>query len=215
MQAYEGMLRAIEQGRESSLRGLQAKIAIAELAEAVLGRICRVIGGGTFSRSSPFGYWFEDVREAARQTDPDLRCDRSEEQRRRTSRGGCATHRDSAGRGRRPRARDRRRRLRLRHFRRLGIGHRGCGVGQAGDIACRSGHRFEAAVEQEGGLSPPARARGEPIVTCRARNGLDACRSSARQSMPIFASKRLTRNRRKVRLCAARRAPATSRSSRS
>jgi hypothetical protein len=88
-------------------------------------------------------------------------------------------------------------------------------VGQAGDIACRSGRRFEAAVEQEGGLSPPARASGEPIVTCRARNGLDACRSSARQSMPIFASKRLTRNRRKVRLCAARRAPATSRSSRS
>jgi hypothetical protein len=62
MQAYEGMLRAIEEGRESSLRGLQAKTAIAELAEEVLNRICRVIGGGTFSRSSPFGYWFEDVR---------------------------------------------------------------------------------------------------------------------------------------------------------
>ena len=48
------------------------------------------------------------------------------------------------------------RRLQLRHFRRLGMGHRGYGcVGQAGDIACRSGHRFETAVEQEGGLSPP------------------------------------------------------------
>ena len=40
----------------------RTKTAIAQLAESVLGRICRVIGGGTFSRSSPFGYWFEDVR---------------------------------------------------------------------------------------------------------------------------------------------------------
>jgi alkylation response protein AidB-like acyl-CoA dehydrogenase len=62
MQAYEGMLRAIEEWRESQLRALQAKTAIAELAEAALVRICRVIGGGTFSRSSPFGYWCEDVR---------------------------------------------------------------------------------------------------------------------------------------------------------
>jgi alkylation response protein AidB-like acyl-CoA dehydrogenase len=61
-QAYEGMLRAMEEGRDSPLRSAQAKTAIAELAESVLGRICRIIGGGTFSRSSPFGYWFEDVR---------------------------------------------------------------------------------------------------------------------------------------------------------
>jgi alkylation response protein AidB-like acyl-CoA dehydrogenase len=61
-QAYEGMLRAMEDGQDSRLRSTQAKTAIAELAESVLGRICRVIGGGTFSRSSPFGYWHEDVR---------------------------------------------------------------------------------------------------------------------------------------------------------
>jgi alkylation response protein AidB-like acyl-CoA dehydrogenase len=61
-QAYEGMLRAIETARDSGLRCVQAKTAIAELAESVLRRICRVIGGGTFSRSSPFGYWLEDVR---------------------------------------------------------------------------------------------------------------------------------------------------------
>ena len=61
-QAYEGMLRGIEEGRDSRLHTLQAKTAIPELAEAVLGRTCRVIGGGTFSRSSPFGHWFEDVR---------------------------------------------------------------------------------------------------------------------------------------------------------
>jgi hypothetical protein len=61
-QAYEGMLRAMETGRDSRLRAVQAKTAIAELAESMLGRICKVIGGGTFSRSSPFGYWYQDVR---------------------------------------------------------------------------------------------------------------------------------------------------------
>jgi alkylation response protein AidB-like acyl-CoA dehydrogenase len=61
-QAYEGMLRAMETGRDSRLRAVQAKTAIAELAESMLGRICKVIGGGTFSRSSPFGYWHQDVR---------------------------------------------------------------------------------------------------------------------------------------------------------
>jgi alkylation response protein AidB-like acyl-CoA dehydrogenase len=61
-QAYEGMLRAIEQDRDRRLRAVQAKTAIAELAESVLRRISWVIGGGTFSRSSPFGYWYEDVR---------------------------------------------------------------------------------------------------------------------------------------------------------
>jgi alkylation response protein AidB-like acyl-CoA dehydrogenase len=61
-QAYEGMLRAMETGRDSRLRAVQAKTAIAELAESMLGRICKVIGGGTFSRSSPFGFWYQDVR---------------------------------------------------------------------------------------------------------------------------------------------------------
>ena len=61
-QAYEGMLRAMEAAQDTALRSVQAKTAIAELAESVLRRICRVIGGGTFSRSSPFGYWLEDVR---------------------------------------------------------------------------------------------------------------------------------------------------------
>jgi len=61
-QAYEGMLRAMEEGRDSRLRTVQAKTAIAELAETALSRICRVLGGGTFSQSSPFGHWYEDVR---------------------------------------------------------------------------------------------------------------------------------------------------------
>jgi alkylation response protein AidB-like acyl-CoA dehydrogenase len=61
-QAYEGMLRAVEEDRDGRHNAIQGKMAIAELAEAAMGRICRVMGGGTFSRSSPFGYWYEDVR---------------------------------------------------------------------------------------------------------------------------------------------------------
>jgi hypothetical protein len=62
-QAYEGMLRAVEaQGSGALLDVLHAKTAIAELAESVTLRICRVIGGGTFHRASPFGCAFEDVR---------------------------------------------------------------------------------------------------------------------------------------------------------
>ena len=38
------------------------KTAIAELAESVMNRLCKVMGGGTYSRHSPFGYWFQDVR---------------------------------------------------------------------------------------------------------------------------------------------------------
>jgi alkylation response protein AidB-like acyl-CoA dehydrogenase len=63
-QAYDGMLRAIESGdaAEALRAGLRGKTAAAELAEQVLTRITRVVGGGTFSRSSPFSSWFEDVR---------------------------------------------------------------------------------------------------------------------------------------------------------
>jgi alkylation response protein AidB-like acyl-CoA dehydrogenase len=62
-QAYEGMLRAVEQKEGAALRdALLGKTAIAELAETAMGRICRVLGGGTYARHSPFGFWFEDVR---------------------------------------------------------------------------------------------------------------------------------------------------------
>jgi alkylation response protein AidB-like acyl-CoA dehydrogenase len=61
-QAWAGMLRSVEEGRASWRQTTQGKTAIAELAESATGRICRVIGGGTFSRSSPFGCWHEDVR---------------------------------------------------------------------------------------------------------------------------------------------------------
>lgn len=64
LQAYEGALRALEGGEPSSAlyATLRAKEAVADLAEETLRRLCRVHGGGTFSRGSPFAHWFEDVR---------------------------------------------------------------------------------------------------------------------------------------------------------
>lgn len=59
-QAYEGMLRAAEQDAPRST--LLGKTAVAELAESVLTRLCKVMGGGSYARYSPFGFWFEDVR---------------------------------------------------------------------------------------------------------------------------------------------------------
>lgn len=61
--AAEAGLRAVEtKGAGAGLDVLHAKTAIAELAESLTGRICRIIGGGTFNRTSPFGAAFEDVR---------------------------------------------------------------------------------------------------------------------------------------------------------
>jgi alkylation response protein AidB-like acyl-CoA dehydrogenase len=64
VQAFEGALAAVETG--DPLTGLhaalRAKQAGAELAEDVLRRLSRVLGGGTYSQRSPFAHWFEDVR---------------------------------------------------------------------------------------------------------------------------------------------------------
>ena len=64
VQAYEGALRAVEGGRPNVALhdALRAKEAVAVLAEEILLRITRVLGGGTFSARSPFAHWFEDVR---------------------------------------------------------------------------------------------------------------------------------------------------------
>jgi len=64
VQAYEGALRALEGAVPATAAHacLRAKQAVADLAERTLLRITRVIGGGTFSRRSPFAHWFEDVR---------------------------------------------------------------------------------------------------------------------------------------------------------
>ena len=64
VQAYEGALRAVESGDHARAlhAALRGKEAVADLAEASLRRLTRVIGGGTFSRRSPYASWFEDVR---------------------------------------------------------------------------------------------------------------------------------------------------------
>jgi len=61
-QAYEGMLAAVAREAGTPLGVRCGKVAIAALAETLLGRLCRVIGGGSFTRYSPFSHWFEDVR---------------------------------------------------------------------------------------------------------------------------------------------------------
>jgi len=52
----------VEEDNNSKHIAIQGKMVIAELAESVTRRICRVTGGGSFSRHSPYGFWFEDVR---------------------------------------------------------------------------------------------------------------------------------------------------------
>ena len=62
-QAFEGMRRAVDaRGSGALLPALRGKETIAELAESVTRRICTVVGGGCYHRSSPFGHYFEDVR---------------------------------------------------------------------------------------------------------------------------------------------------------
>ena len=64
VQAFEGSLRTVESG--DHMRALhsviRAKQGVAEIAETSLARLARVIGGGTYSRRSPFASWYEDVR---------------------------------------------------------------------------------------------------------------------------------------------------------
>ena len=64
VQAYEGALRTVEGGDPVAGRhaAARAKNAIAEIAESTMLRLGRVLGGGTYSSSSPFSHWFEDVR---------------------------------------------------------------------------------------------------------------------------------------------------------
>ncbi len=63
-QVLEGMLRALESGDWSAalVAGMRGKTAVAEIAEQVHASDHRVVGGGTFSASSPFAAWFSDVR---------------------------------------------------------------------------------------------------------------------------------------------------------
>jgi hypothetical protein len=61
-QAFAGMLRAVETTSDARREVLQGKTAIAELAEQILTRLARILGGGTFHRASPIGHWAQDVK---------------------------------------------------------------------------------------------------------------------------------------------------------
>jgi alkylation response protein AidB-like acyl-CoA dehydrogenase len=61
-QAFEGALRAVEGGRAGALAAARCKLLVAELSESALALLARVIGGGSFSQSLPFGQWSQDVR---------------------------------------------------------------------------------------------------------------------------------------------------------
>ncbi len=61
-QAYEGGLRALEAHGRARLETQMAKSNVAILAESLMTRLCRIAGGGSYSRRSPLAQWFEDVR---------------------------------------------------------------------------------------------------------------------------------------------------------
>jgi alkylation response protein AidB-like acyl-CoA dehydrogenase len=61
-QAYEGGLRALERHGRARLDTGMAKANGALLAESIMTRLCRIAGGAAYSRRSPLGHWFEDVR---------------------------------------------------------------------------------------------------------------------------------------------------------
>ncbi len=63
-QAQEGLVRTVATASpdEASLAATKAKMGIATLAESILGRVSRAVGGGSFSMTSPFATWYEDVR---------------------------------------------------------------------------------------------------------------------------------------------------------
>lgn len=62
VQAYQGLLHAVENEPDPLRSVLFAKTTAARLAEDCTRRIARIMGGATFARHSPFGFWFEDVR---------------------------------------------------------------------------------------------------------------------------------------------------------
>lgn len=63
-QAFDGLIRALqtEPPEQILVTSTKAKMGLADLAESLLSTLCRVVGGGAFSASSPFSSWYEDVR---------------------------------------------------------------------------------------------------------------------------------------------------------
>lgn len=63
-QAQRGLVDTIATQPAAAAAGaaVKGKIGMAAAAESILGNVCRAVGGGAFSASSPFATWNEDVR---------------------------------------------------------------------------------------------------------------------------------------------------------
>lgn len=61
-QAYEGALREVEEGTGGPASALICKETVAELSESLMLRLSKVVGGSSYSRNFPYGFWLEDVR---------------------------------------------------------------------------------------------------------------------------------------------------------
>lgn len=63
IQVSEGLSRSMASGdlAAATLAAIKAKMGMAALAETILSRLSKVIGGGAYSASSPFACWHEDV----------------------------------------------------------------------------------------------------------------------------------------------------------
>ena len=61
-QAWEGGMRNFEQSNATTRPFLLAKQSVAQLAESVLDRLCRITGGSSYTWYAPLGAWREDIR---------------------------------------------------------------------------------------------------------------------------------------------------------
>ncbi len=62
-QAFQGALRSIEgQETDAHITATRCKIVCAELIEAGLARMAKVVGGASYSKAMPLAQWTEDVK---------------------------------------------------------------------------------------------------------------------------------------------------------
>ena len=61
-QLWESAMRAFDRDTQDRRSNLLAKESVARLAESVLSRLCKLMGGTAYTRYSPLGSWYQDVR---------------------------------------------------------------------------------------------------------------------------------------------------------
>lgn len=61
-QLWESAMRAFDQDTQDRRSNLLAKESVARLAESMLGRLCALTGGTAYTKYSPLGAWYKDVR---------------------------------------------------------------------------------------------------------------------------------------------------------